>query len=183
LRSQFLFLIPFILGLAFMLGCGSGAEDESAGTPTPKPLPDDATAIRAVDFEQAPDTQSLLQQLGTGRVAVDAVLFADITGDQREEAIVPVTSDGTLGNIAYLVLTLDSGAPRSILTRTMDRTTASGLVMEIEHGTLTETAGVYGAEDPFCCPSELRTTTFRWDGSQLQVEREETAKSESPPKR
>src|SRR5690606_12658276 len=110
------------------------------------------------------------------RVAEEAVTFADLTGDEREEAIVPVTSDGTLGNIAYLVFTLDDGAPRDILTRTMDRTTASGIVMDVENGILTETVGIYGAEDPLCCPSELRLTTFRWDGNELQVEREETAK-------
>jgi hypothetical protein len=97
------------------------------------------------------------------------VLYADLTGDRREEAIVPVTSQGTLGNIAYLVFRLDSGKPDVVLTRTVDKSSASGLQMTAEDGVLLETRGVYGPEDAFCCPSQLRETTFRWDGSQLQV--------------
>jgi hypothetical protein len=42
--------------------------------------------------------------------------------------------------------------------------------MELDDlGALRESAGVYAAEDPLSCPSQLRMTTFRWDGSTLQV--------------
>ncbi len=85
----------------------------------------------------------------------------------------PVSSGGTLGNIAYLIFTLESGAPELLLTRTLDRSTPSGLVMEIEKGQLVETIGEYAAEDPLCCPSVLRLTYFYWDGLSLGVEREE----------
>lgn len=165
----FLFvLIPWLFVLS--VACGSGAEEEPDGTPTPEPTPSDYAAIRELDFESLPGTQELLQRLGSGVPALDQVLFEDLTGDMREEAIVPITSDGTLGNIAYLVYTLESGEPAVILSRTMDRTTASGLVMSIDDfGALTETAGVYANEDPLCCPSQLRLTTFQWDGSVLQV--------------
>ena len=44
---------------------------------------------------------------------------------------------------------------------------------------LVETGAEYSAEDPFCSPTVLRRTTFRWDGSQLQVERED--KTPGPP--
>ena len=40
--------------------------------------------------------------------------------------------------------------------------------------------GVMGPSDPLCCPSELRTTTFRWDGNHLQVESETTQKQTTP---
>ena len=88
----------------------------------------------------------------------------------------PITSDGTLGNVAYIVLMMSSGKPSAILTRTMDRSAGSGLRMTIESGELRENVGVMGPSDPLCCPSELRTTTFRWDGTKLQVESETTAK-------
>jgi hypothetical protein len=152
------------------MACGSGAEDAPEGTPTPVPTPADFAAIRNVDFASLPETYDLLRRLGSGGVAMDAVLFHDLTGDMREDAIVPVTSQGTLGNIAYLVYTLDGDEPALILTRTMDRTTASGLVMDIDgFGKLVETVGIYAAEDPLCCPGQLRLTSFRWDGSALQV--------------
>jgi hypothetical protein len=163
LKSAFLL---FHVALSLTLACGSGEDADTTGTPSPA----DAGAIRDVDFESLPEMVALLERLGSGRVATEAVVYEDLTGDLREEAIVPITSDGTLGNVAYLVYSLRSGKPELILTRTMDRTTASGLVMGVDDfGTLTETVGVYGAEDPLCCPSVLRLTTFSWDGSALQV--------------
>lgn len=167
--------------LVLSLACGSRLEDEPEGTPTPVPTPGDFAAIRDLDFESLPETQELLQRLGSGQVALDQLLFEDLTGDLREEAIVPIASKGTLGNIAYLVYTLHSGEPEVILSRNLDRTTASGLVMSIDDfGALRETVGVYGAEDPLCCPSQLRLTTFQWDGSMLQVAREQ--KQDNPNK-
>jgi hypothetical protein len=167
--------------LAFGAACGSGAGDEPERTPAPVPTPADFNAIRSVDLQSLPDTQSLLQRLGSGRVATEAVLYEDLTGDMREEAVVPITSDGTLGNIAYLVYTMHGDDPQLILSRTMDLTTPSGLSMSIDDfGALVETAGVYGNEDPLCCPSQLRLTTFRWDGSALQVAGEQ--KQDNPNK-
>jgi hypothetical protein len=152
------------------MACGSGAGDGPEGTPEPVPTPSDFAAIRDVDLADLPETKALLERLGSGRAASEEVRYTDVTGDLREEAIVPVTSDGTLGNVAYLVYTMKAGNPSVILTRTMDRTTASGLVMDIDDfGALRETAGVYGPEDALCCPSQLRLTTFRWDGTALQV--------------
>ena len=169
------FLFVTILGSLFLaLACGSSEDDEPRSTPTPVPTPADFGAIRDVDVTSLPETADLLQRLGSGRVAEREVFYTDLTGDLRDEAVVPVTADGTLGNIAYLVYTLKAGKPALILTRTMDRTTASGLVMDTDDfGALRETVGVYGAEDPLCCPGQLRLTTFRWDGTALQVDGEE----------
>lgn len=125
----------------------------------------------------------MIDQLGTGAVDSPAVLYADLTGDLREEAVVPVSSQGTLGNIGYLVYTLADGDPEVILTRTVDRSSASGLQMAVEDGVLMETRGVYGPDDPFCCPSQLRQTTFQWDGSRLQVETEQLVQQDPGPKR
>lgn len=86
----------------------------------------------------------------------------------------PLSSGGTLGNVAYLVYTaVASGQPSLALTREVDRSNAGGIIMSIEEGKLVETAPVYGPEDPRCCPSKLRLTHFRWDGAKLQVEKEE----------
>ncbi|MPZ49137.1 MAG: hypothetical protein GEU75_07540 [Dehalococcoidia bacterium] len=166
LRS--LLLLPIAL-LLLSIACGSG--DTPSLDATEAPPPADSQAIRQVDFRQQADVQTLLRQLGFASVDTDSILYADLTGDLREEAAIPIDSGGSLGNIAFLVFTLRSGAPSLILTRTVDG--VSGIVMQVEDGKLVETRGEFGPEDPFCCPSQLRRTEFRWDGSRLQVEREE----------
>jgi hypothetical protein len=165
----------------FTLGCGNGGRGDGASGVAD--APDDATAIRGIDIERLDATTTLVSQLGSGEVESGAILYADLTGDQREEAIVPVTSLGTLGNIGYLVFTLDDGKPVTILTRTIDRTAASGLQMSVDDGVLLETRGVFGPDDPFCCPSQLRETTFRWDGSLMQVKDEVLVQQDPGPKR
>jgi hypothetical protein len=173
----YLFAILSILAIA----CGNGGESRNASS-DPK-QPDDSQAIRRVDFEAIDLLQDMIAQLGSGAVESGAILYADVTGDQREEAIVPVTSQGTLGNIGYVVFTMESGKPAVVLTRTVDRSAASGLQMSVEDGVLLETRGVFGPDDPFCCPSQLRETTFNWDGAQLQVEDEVLVQQEPGPKR
>jgi hypothetical protein len=173
------FLIPLASTILILLtACGSG--EPSSDSSSPRPPSTDVDAIHAIDFAQDQATKDLLAKVGSGRVAREAIVYTDLTGDQKDEAIVPITSDGTLGNVAYIVLTMPSGAPSAILTRTMDRSAASGLRMTVDGGVLKEAVGVMGPSDPLCCPSELRTTTFRWDGTKLQVENETTHKQTSP---
>ncbi len=123
-----------------------------------------------------------MQRLGSGAVNPEEIVYADLTGDGREEAIVPISSQGTLGNIAYLVFTLQKGKPDLILTRTLDRSTASGLKMDVEDGQLVETVGQYGPTDALCCPSVLRKTYFQWNGTELTVQREEQVQQPPGPK-
>jgi hypothetical protein len=166
-------LLAFVLSICsalYLVGCGPGGNEGAGDQPSPQA---DAAAIREFDFSAAPATQTLLRQLGSGTVDSRGVIFADFTGDQREEAVVPVTSQGTLGNIAFLVFRLESGRLEPILTRTLDRSARNGLMMSVENAILVESAGVYGNEDPLCCPTLLRVTRFRWDGALLQVDREE----------
>lgn len=164
------------------LACGDGGASSSKPTPTPH----DAAAIRRVDLTKEPAIETTLRQLGSGEVAVREVLYADLTGDGLEEAVVPITSGGTVGNIAYVVVTMPKTQPSVILTRRLERGSAGGLKMALDSTSgrpvLIETAAEYGDEDPFCCPSVLRRTSFRWDGSQLQVEREEKTPAPANPK-
>ena len=171
----------FTLLVFLATACGNGGDRDASSRSQSQP--DDAQEIRGVDFETLGATEDLIGQLGTGAVEPDAIVYADLTGDQREEAIVPVTSQGTLGNVGYLVFALKAGKPEVVLTRTVDRTSAGGLQMSVEEGVLLETRGVFGPDDPFCCPSQLRETTFGWDGSQLQVDNEVLVQQDPGPKR
>jgi hypothetical protein len=162
------------------VACGHGGAGDSSSEPK---TPDDSQAIRAVELDQLDAVDDLIGQLNFGEVDDRAIVYADLTGDLREEAIVPVTSQGTQGNLGYLILTLDSGRPEVILTRTVDGSSASGLQMSVDEGVLLETRGEYGQDDPFCCPSQLRETTFRWDGAALQVDNEVLVQQDPGPKR
>ena len=184
LRPVLLYVaIVLILAVAFSLACGNGgsggAAPQASKNATPPP---DANAIRQVELSKDPAIAALMARLGGGTPARDDVVYADLTGDLREEAIVPIASGGTLGNIAYVVLTLRDGTTASVLDRTTDRNSAGGLKVAVEDGRLIETSGEFGPEDPFCCPSVLRKTYFRWDGSKLRVDREEKVASPSGPK-
>ena len=174
-RAVFLALA---LSAVLIVACSSGDNGKSNATPSPA----DAAAIRGTDFAAQPALKTLLGQVG-GEIDPRAIEYTDLTGDGREEAVVPVSSGGTLGNLAYLVFTLRGGAPSVVLTRTIDKTSRSGLKMEMEDGRLVELVGEYGPEDPLCCPTYLRKTYFRWDGSALQVEREEKGPNPGAPKK
>ncbi len=179
---HFLPYIPIILAVLAAAGCQSSSKTSTNASPTPSASPADAGAIRNVDFSQQPAVKSLIAQFG-GELDPKSIIYADLTGDSRDEAVVPIFSGGTLGNLAYLVYTIKSGAPAVILTRTIDRSSRSGLHMDVEDGKLVESVGQYGPEDPLCCPTMLRKTYFRWDGNSLQVDREEQVPSSNTPKK
>ena len=141
----------------------------------------DTAAIRAVDFTDNSDLKTLIAQTG-GFFDPRTAIYADVTGDSREEALLPISSGGSLGNVAYEVFTLRDGTPFVILAATRDQTTVGGILLRVEDGTLVRTAGRYGPDDPRCCPSMLVRTTYRWDGKQLQVAKEEEVPGTPNPK-
>jgi hypothetical protein len=162
----------FSLVLA-VVACDDPSEPASeVFTPVPTPGTD-AAAIRAIDVTQLPEVRSTLTRLSGASVAEGEVQYGDVTSDGREEAIVPVSSGGTLGNISYLVFSEKGGAAQLILTRDLEPDSIGGLTMYVEDGVLVEYTGEYGPEDPLCCPTVLRRATFRWDGSKLQQASEE----------
>jgi hypothetical protein len=128
--------------------------------------------IRSIDFASVPAVQALASQLA-GQVDKTQVNFADLTGDGSEEAVVPITSGGTFGNLAFVVLTEQAGAPEVILTRLAGQE-RRGLQVVIDGGQLSETSGVYGPSDANCCPGQIVKTYFRWDGNNLVPDRTET---------
>jgi hypothetical protein len=164
--------------------CDTGQEQEPGATPTSSPAPTsspspkpEATAtvaassdIEGVDFSEVPAVEDLLAESG-GRLLPQEIIFADLTGDGAEEAVVPISSGGTGGNVAYAVFGYRGGDLEEFL---VVRPEAGRVMVSVEGGVLVETQPVYAPEDPLCCPSQLRHTYYRWDGSELVVDHEET---------
>ncbi len=134
--------------------------------------PQTATSIRDVNFAALPSLQALASQVG-GQVDPTQIKYADLTGDGSDEAVVPISSDGTAGNLALVVFTERSGSPAIILTRQATRD-QQGLTPTFDGGQLSVTSAVFGPADANCCPSQIVRTYFRWDGTNLVVDHSNT---------
>lgn len=176
-------LLPVTILLALLLaaaGCnGDDDEDDPTALPGSPTARASATAapeetpsgeIREIAIAGVPDVQELLAETG-GELVQENVLYADLTNDGVDEAVVPLASGGTLGDVAFLVLT-----PVGEKTRTLVREDAvnAGMSLEIVGDKLVMTEPVPGPDDPECCPSMLRKTTYAWNGAALAIEGVET---------
>ncbi len=167
---------------ALAVACDDG--DEKAKTPTPAATAS-ATAttapldIREADLARQPDVKALLQRLG-GEVSPEDVLYADLTGDGQEEAIVPVSSGGTAGNLAFIVLGYRGGE----LVALLSEVPAEGsLRVELEDHHLVEVLPVYSAGDTPGFPSRIKRVYYAWKDDALVVDREDVVDNpNAPPK-
>jgi len=171
-----------LIAALLVTAASCGGDDNDDATPTAPaatsttaaaetPDPADAGAIRTLDLEANADVQTLLTDTG-GSYVQESVIYADITGDGIDDAIVPVASDGTLGNVAFVVLMLDGDDVETLLTEQPEAT--NGMALRVEDGNLVLSEAAPGPDDPSCCPSMLRETTYVWNGAALAIESEVT---------
>ena len=98
---------------AAIAGCGGGgggatktpsasrspaATSSSVATATTPSL-----GIRELDLSKVDDVTAIVASTG-GQFVQTSVIYADLTGDGVDEAIVPISSGGTMGDVAFLVL-------------------------------------------------------------------------------
>ena len=164
--------LPILLVLALTLaaGCnGNGADAGATVTLEPMASPAAPVDIRQVDLASEP---AVAEFLGTSGGAVDAerILYADLTGDGNEEAVVPVSSGGEGGDIAVFVFGYSGDAVQELL---MAQPAESSMTAAIENGQLVTAEGVFAPGDPFGFPSQLLRRYYTWNGEALVVEREE----------
>ncbi len=162
-------LIAALFAALLLAGCGTGADNEGPPSPTPSPGPTAVTYtdIRDVDFSEVPQVVDLLS--GGGEILPETIIYADLTGNGQDEAVVPIASGGTAGDIGFAVFALRNGALEELLAKAEGR-----VALDVEEGQLVETQPIYGPDDPNCCPSQLKKIYYRWDGNALVPEREET---------
>jgi hypothetical protein len=150
----------------------AAATDLPVETTAPSPtVPPGASGIRGYDFSMQADVAAFITENG-GEVDTTAIVYADLTGDGAEEAIVPISSGGTLGNLAIFVFSYDDLYGATVLLQE-EPEAGGGILADLQEGQLFVDVAVYGPNDPECCPSLVRRTYYRWDGSALVVDREE----------
>jgi hypothetical protein len=138
------------------------AETSEASTP--------GARIRDVDFTQEPAVADYLRLSG-GQIDPASIIYADLTDDGIEDAVVPISSGGEGGFIALFVYAPDpSGTPQQVL----DHQSNTSLTVTVENGQLVVREASFAEGDPFCCPSQIKVTVFEWDGSALAVLEERT---------
>ena len=143
----------------------STATPSASDTPSAPPTP--GIDIRELDLEQDEAVQTLLEDTG-GAYSQPDVFYADLTGDDFDEAVVPASSEGTLGYLGFVVLTPSGDDARELLAVVPEG--APGLAFDVVEGKLVATRPVPGPDDPECCPSMLERTTYSWNGAALAIE-------------
>lgn len=173
----FLFTASLLL-LALAAGCAKSDTDGELAvlnTPTSPATTEDvsstATATPDVQDEDLAAVQEFISQNG-GEVDPAEITLADLTGDGAQEVIVPVTSGGTLGNIAVFVYSADR--LKELLRELPPEEARFGHIRaEVDGMQLSISWPVYGPDDANCCPSGgLRVRTYRWDGNALILDNE-----------
>jgi hypothetical protein len=175
-----------VLAGAAMAGCKSSSSGKKTpaspavtrtaqARPTTSPAASPSVGIRSLQLASVPDVQALIAATG-GQYVQAQVIYADVTEDGIDDAVVPLSSGGTMGDVAFIVL-----APSGTGTKTLLKEYPQdepGLHVDVKDGKLVMTQPVPGPDDPNCCPSFLRRTTYAWNGAALAIE---SVKTEANP--
>ncbi len=142
---------------------------EVTSTPAPAETPTPAPDIRQQDLSRLPAVSAFIATAG-GQVDTAAVVYADVTGDGVDDAVVPISSGGEGGDIALFVFGYGPGGLNELLRlKPSMRFTA-----RVTNGALQVDEAQLAPGDPMCCPSQLQRTTYRWNGQQLVIGTQET---------
>lgn len=183
---QAIAIATFLLS-ALMLAaaaCDGGDEAEeptvvttpTAAVATATEAPPEATPpnIRDVDLTLEEGLQSFLTSTN-GEVDAGRIIYADITQDGNEDAVVPVSSGGEGGDIAAFVFAATSDGIEEIGRIVPE---SGRLRVSVDGADVIAEEPVFAPGDPLCCPSELQRTTYRWDGSALRQAHQEVVPAE-----
>jgi hypothetical protein len=175
-------VLAALITASLALGTFAACDGDGGGDETPTRPPSTATAaattaseptpsgeIRERDLENDPAVQQLIEDTG-GEYVQENVIYSDLSDDGIDDAAVPIASGGTLGNIAFVVLTPTEDGTIVLL----QEQPSGGFALNVVDAKLIMIEPVFGPDDPECCPSMLRQTTYGWNGTALALEDVET---------
>jgi hypothetical protein len=120
-----------------------------------------------------------LLQSGGGFVD-KGVVFRDVTGDKRDDAIVRVHSGGAMGVVAVYVFSTANkkGGKLKVIFRSQNLVRASTRVLK---GVVSYRTSRYEPGDELCCPAHLTQSTLGWDKENRRMKVVERVTFAPPP--
>lgn len=108
-------------------------------------------------------SQEIKDLLRTRQGFVDqAVTFRDLTGDERQDAVVRVQSGGADGAIALYVFSTDTGVKNSGLKVVFRSQELRRAQTRVRDGVLRYRSARPQPGDEVCCPTAVSETRLRW---------------------
>lgn len=136
------------------LAClASAAPAEAAQTPAQKLFRTKLLASSAV-------AKSVKVTLKKGGFVDRRILFDDLTGEGKDDAVVMVHSGGSAGRIALYVFSAGTGRDLKIVYRNQRLYRARARLRAPDQ--FVYSIPRYAAGDPLCCPSSFRETALGW---------------------
>ena len=164
-------LASIIIGL-IVAACGGSSTGmlvtATAGMPTSSP------GARTVDFSQAPAVIAQLAKCPS-TCRIGAIRYEDLTGDGREDAVVPILGLSGMGRrpvTAVLVYGFVDATLRQLLFVEDSGLASPGgfngpLWPYVNQGQVAIGDTLFRAGEALCCPSEADLTVYRWNGTAL----------------
>jgi hypothetical protein len=108
------------------------------------------------------------------------VVFRDLTGDKRDDAVVRVHSGGAAGVVAVYVFSTANrkGGKLRAIFRSQSLMRASTRVLK---GIVSYRTSRYEPGDELCCPARLTQSTLEWDGDERRMRVRERVTFVPPP--
>jgi hypothetical protein len=108
------------------------------------------------------------------------VVFRDLTGDKRDDAVVRVHSGGAAGVVAVYVFSTANrkGGKLRAIFRSQSLMRASTRVLK---GVVSYRTSRYEPGDELCCPARLTQSTLEWDGDERRMRVRERVTFVPPP--
>jgi hypothetical protein len=111
--------------------------------------------------QDARTTTAVKRLLASGAGFVSPRLFADLTADGKQDAVVTVATPGAAGAVAGYVLSAD-GSSSGRLRVVLHSQAEYRLRTRLEGATLTFAAPLWRRGDDVCCPARLRERDYVW---------------------
>jgi hypothetical protein len=115
------------------------------------------------DAKTTAAVKALLSQRG-GFVAPE-VVFSDLTGDGRADAVVLVETGGVAGAVALYVFSTDGQPAASELRAVYRSQRLYGASIQASGETLTVRTPRYVAGDDICCPARIVERVYTWSAT------------------
>ncbi len=174
-------LLPVLCAPAIVVAlAGCSGKRSGSSTPLPATPPVQATSLpelQNIDLAEQPEVKEFVQKTG-GEVVVEEIIYADLTGDGLDDAVVPVSSGGTQGDLAFIVIGYLDGTLKALFS---DAPAGGEVRVNVKNRQLVESLPVYSVGDQPHFPSKVKNIYYVWKGDTFVEDHEEVVPGQFPP--